>query len=121
LPHVAEAQRELRQRRLRRAALEQQPDAGGEARAVGAGLAVDQRRLLHGAVDLGQAQDAVAVRRAAALEGRVHVGEAERRRLRPAQRSDPQAARSPRRLMTVRRPKRRAAWRSCQGSGWLER
>ena len=82
---MAEAERELGQRRFRRMALEQEPDAGGEAGAVGAGLAVDQRRFGHGAVDLRQAQDAVAVRRAAALEGRVHMDQAERGRFRAAQ------------------------------------
>src|SRR4029453_7372846 len=38
LADVAVAERELRQRRFRRAAVEQQPDAGGEAGPVGAGL-----------------------------------------------------------------------------------
>ena len=68
---MAEPQRELAQRIARGAALEQQEKAGGETSAVGAGFAVEQRRGPHGAVDLVQAQDPVALRRAAAFQGHV--------------------------------------------------
>ena len=86
LADVAEAERELRQRRFRRAALEQQPDAGGEAGPVGAGLAVDQDGARQGAVQADQALQAVLVGGAAALQRLVGMRQTQPRRRRPTQR-----------------------------------
>ncbi len=74
---VAEAPGELVQGLGRRAAFEQDGQAGGQAGAVGAGFAVHQGGGLQGFVEAGEAQDAVAVGGAAAFEGHVDVGEAE--------------------------------------------
>ncbi len=74
---MPEAPVELARRLGRRAALEQDREAGRQPGAVCARLAVHQRRRFHGAVDAMEAQDAVAMGRAAALEGHVDVGEAD--------------------------------------------
>src|SRR6185437_3189304 len=116
---MAEAPGELCQRLARGAAFEQDEQARGEARPVSAGLAVDQRGLGHRAVDFGEAQDAVLVRRAAALERRVDMHEADLRR-RLAREREPHW-RWPRRLMSVLIPWRLVARARRAGVGWLQR
>ena len=76
LADMAEAQRELRQRLARGAALEQHEQPGRETRAVGARLAVQQRRRAHLTEDVVQPQDPLALRRAAAVQRRIDELEA---------------------------------------------
>ena len=77
LPDMAEAQRELRQCLARGAALKQHEQSGREPRAVGARLAVQQRRRAHLPKDVEQPQDPFALRRATAVQRRIDELETE--------------------------------------------
>ncbi len=54
-------------------ALEKQGQAGGKAGTVGARLAMHERRRAQRGVDIGEAQDTVAMRRTTRLERHVYV------------------------------------------------